>query len=206
VEEHNLYSFNPQPLLIVISGPAGVGKDSVIQRMKARGCELHFVVTATDRPPRPNEIHGVDYFFLTTEDFLHMEQDGELLEHATVYGQHKGVPKQQVREALSSGKDVVMRVDVQGAAAIHRLAPEAVLIFLTAASEEELEQRLRDRGDDSPEQLERRIATAREEMRRAAEFDYVVVNADGRLDRAVDDVIAIITAEHCRIQSRVVKL
>ncbi len=206
MEEHNLYNFKPQPLLIVISGPAGVGKDSVIQRMKERGCELHFVVTATDRPPRPDEVHGVDYFFLTTEEFLHMEQDGELLEHAIVYGQHKGVPKQQVREALASGKDVVMRVDVQGAATIRRLAPQAVLVFLTAASEKELEHRLRARGYDSPKQLERRITTAREEMRQATEFDYVVVNPDGALDQAVDAVKAIIKAEHCRAKPRVVRL
>ncbi len=206
MEEHEHYDFEPQPLLIVVSGPAGVGKDSLIQCMKGRGYPVHFVVTATDRPPRPGEVHGVDYFFLTTEDFLRLEREQELLEHAIVYGQHKGVPKQQVREALASGKDAIMRVDVQGAATIRSLVPEAVLIFLTASSEEELEQRLRDRGGDSPAQLEKRIATAREEMKRAAEFDYVVVNRDGELDRAVDDVAAIIQAEHCRTKPRVVRL
>jgi guanylate kinase len=211
--QHRTHDQRPQcpprclhPLLVVVSGPAGVGKDSLIQRMKERECNLHFVVTATDRPPRQGEVHGIDYFFLTTEEFLCMEQDGELLEHAIVYGQHKGIPKQQVREALGSGKDVIMRVDVQGAATVRRLAPEAVLIFLTASSEEELEQRLRDRGGDSPEQLRRRIATAKEETRRQSEFDYVVVNQDSELDRAVDDVIAIITAEHCRAKPRVVML
>ena len=206
MKEHDLYHFEPQPLLIVVSGPAGVGKDSLIQRMKERGYPVHFVVTATDRPPRPGEAHGADYFFLTTEDFLQMEREQELLEHAIVYGQHKGVPKQQVREALASGKDAIMRVDVQGAATIRSLAPEAVLIFLTASSEEELEQRLRARGGDSPAQLQERIATAREEMKRAAEFDYVVLNRDGELDRAVDDVAAIIQAEHCRTKPRVVRL
>jgi guanylate kinase len=206
VEEHERYHFEPQPLLIVVSGPAGVGKDSLIQRMKGRGYPVHFVVTATDRPPRPGEVHGVDYFFLTTEDFLRLEREQELLEHAIVYGQHKGVPKQQVREALASGKDAIMRVDVQGAATIRSLVPEAVLIFLAASSEEELEQRLRNRGGDSPAQLQERIATAREELKRAAEFDYVVLNRDGELDRAVDDVAAIIQAEHCRTKPRVVKL
>jgi len=200
------YDFAHQSLLIVISGPAGVGKDSLIQHMKERGCPFHFVVTATDRQPRPGEIHGVDYFFLTTKEFLRMEQEGELLEHAVVYGQYKGIPKQQVRKALDSGKDVMMRVDVQGAATVHRLAPEAVLVFLTASSEEELEQRLRARGTDSPEQLQKRIATAREEMRQLPEFDYVVVNQDEKLDQAVDDVLAIIQAEHCRVEPRVVKL
>ena len=195
-----------QPLLIVVSGQAGVGKDSLIQRMKERGYPVHFVVTATDRPPRPGEVHGKDYFFLTTDEFKQMEQEGELLEHAIVYGQYKGIPKQQVREAMASGKDVIMRVDVQGAATVRQIAPEAILIFLVASSKEELEQRLRARGGDSPEQLEERLVTAREEMGRLTEFDYVVVNPDGELDQAVDDVVTIIRAEHCRVQQRVVKL
>jgi len=206
VGECNLYDFEPQPLLIVISGPAGVGKDSLIQCLKERGCEPHFVVTATDRAPRPGEVHGVDYFFFSTEEFMRMKQEGELLEHAIVYGQCKGIPKQQVREALASGKDVIMRVDVQGAATVRRLVPEALLIFLTASSEEELEQRLRARGGDSPEQLERRITAAREEMKCLDDFDYVVFNRDDELDQAADDVMAIIQAEHCRVKPRVVQL
>jgi guanylate kinase len=203
MKSHNLAH---QPLLIVVSGQAGVGKDSLIQRMKERGYPVHFVVTATDRPPRPGEVHGKDYFFLTTDEFEQMVQDGELLEHAVVYGQYKGIPKQQVREAMASGKDVIMRVDVQGAATVRQIAPEAILIFLVASSEDELEQRLRDRGSDSPEQLAERLVTAHEEMGRLNEFDYVVVNPDGELDRAVDDVVAIIRAEHCRVEQRVVKL
>ncbi len=202
----NPYADTHQALLIVVSGQAGVGKDSLIIRMKERGYPVHFVVTATDRAPRPGEIHGQDYFFLTTEEFLQMEQDGELLEHAIVYEQHKGIPKQQVREAMASGKDVIMRIDVQGAATVRQIAPEAILIFLVTSSEEELEQRLRERGGDSSEQLQARIATARDEMKRLSEFDYVVVNRDGELDRAVDDVIAIIRAEHCRVELRVVQL
>jgi guanylate kinase len=202
----NPYQATDQPLLIVVSGQAGVGKDSVIQRMKERGYPVHFVVTATDRPPRPGEVHGQDYFFLTTEEFLHMERDGELLEHAIVYGQHKGIPKQQVRQAMASGKDAIMRIDVQGAATVRQIAPEAILIFLVTSSEAELERRLRGRGGDSDEQLRERVATARAEMERLSEFDYVVVNRDGELDRAVDDVIAIIRAEHCRVEPRVVQL
>lgn len=200
------YNFKQPPLLIVISGPSGVGKDALLWRLKENDHPFHFVVTATDRPPRPREVHGVDYFFLTTEEFTRMIERDELLEHANVYGQHKGVPKQQVREALTSGKDVIMRIDVQGAATIRRQAPGAVLIFLTASSEEELVQRLHNRGGDSPEQIQKRIATAREEMERLAEFDYVVVNRDGELDRAVDDVLAIVQAEHCRAEPRVVEL
>jgi len=206
VKETTPYQFESSALLIVISGPAGVGKDALLQRMQERGCPFHFVVTATDRPPRPGEVHGTDYFFLTTEEFVRMIEQDELLEHAIVYGQHKGIPRQHVREALASGRDVVMRVDAQGAATIRLLVPEAVLIFLTASSEEELEQRLRARGGDSPEQLERRIATAREEIGRLSEFDYVVVNRNGELDQATDAVLAIIQAEHCRVEPRVVRL
>jgi guanylate kinase len=183
-----------------------VGKDAVVRRLKERGCPFHFVVTATDRTPRPGEIHGVHYSFVATTEFERMIAEDELLEHAWVYGQHKGIPKQQVREAMDSGKDVMMRLDVQGAATVRRLAPEAVLIFLVAGSDEELEQRLRKRREDSPAQLRERLAAARAEMERLAEFDYVVVNREGELDRAADDVLAIIRAEHCRTEPRVVKL
>jgi guanylate kinase len=200
------YSFETCPLLIVISGTPGAGKDSVVRRLKECEHPFHFVVTATDRQPRPGEVHGRDYFFYTTGEFAGLIEDDELLEHAVVYGQHKGVPKQQVREALTSGKDVVMRIDVQGAATIRRLVPEAVLIFLTAPSEEELERRLRKRGSDSPDQIEKRLATAREEMACLLEFDYVVINREGKLDQAVDDVLAIVRAEHCRTKPRAVKL
>jgi guanylate kinase len=206
MERQSPYSVEPQPLLIVISGPSGVGKDSLVQRLKERGCPFHFVVTATDRPPRPDEVHGEDYFFVSTEEFERMREQDELLECAVVYGQHKGVPKWQVREAMASGRDVVMRVDVQGAATIRQIVPQAVLVFLTTSSEEELEQRLRARGGDSVEQVERRIVTARKEMKRLPEFDYAVVNRDQRLDDAVDDVLAIIRAEHCRVDQREVCL
>jgi len=198
--------FNDHPLLIVISGPAGVGKDALIRRMKERGQSFHFVVTATDRPQREGEIHGVDYFFFETEEFEEMIEEDELLEYAVVYGQYKGVPKQQIREAFSSGKDVIMRLDVQGAATIREMAPDALLIFLAPSSEVELERRLRRRGTDSPEQIERRLATAREELKRYTEFDYVVINRDGQLDQAVGDVLAIIRAEHCRTIPRKVDL
>lgn len=194
------------PLLIVISGPAGVGKDSVLRRMKELGYPFHFVVTATDRPPRPGEVHGVDYFFLSTEEFLRLEREGELLEHAIVYGEHKGVPKQQVRDAFASGKDVIMRVDVQGAATIHRLAPEAVLIFLTAECKDELVRRLKGRGTETPEKLAERVGKIEWEMSRMQEFDYVVVNREGELDHTVAQIAAIVEAEHCRVHPRRVQL
>lgn len=197
---------NPPPQLVVLSGPSGAGKDSLLQRMKQLGFPFHFVVTATTRPPRPGEVDGVDYHFLSRERFQEMIQRGELLEHALVYGDYKGIPRQQVEEALRSGRDVILRLDVQGAATIRRLAPGAVLIFLTAASEEELIQRLRTRKTEDPEALARRIATAREELRRVEEFDYVVVNREGCLDEAVARVQAIIQAEKCRVHPRKVFL
>ncbi len=202
-------SFAPppsSPLLIVISGPSGVGKDTVIQRMKERNLPIHFVVTATTRPPRPDERHGVDYFFVSREAFARMIEEDELLEYAIVYGDYKGIPKQQVREALASGKDVIMRIDVQGAATVRKLAPEAVLIFLTTETEEELVRRLERRKTESPEDLKLRIATARQELKRMHEFDYVVVNREFALEETVDTIIAIIDAEHHRTVPRKVVL
>lgn len=206
MDKHPLYDFECQPLLIVISGPSGVGKDSLVQRLQERKCPFYFVVTATDRPPRPDEVEGEDYFFVSTEAFERMIEENALIEYAVVYGQYKGVPKEQVRQAMASGQDVVMRLDVQGAATIREIAPEAVLIFLTASSEAELKERLCARGEDSPEQVECRIATAREEMKRLPEFDYIVMNRKGELDHAADQVLAIIKAEHCRVNQRKVTL
>ena len=202
--EFNLH--NPQPLLIVISGPSGVGKDSVVQRLKECGLPVHFVVTATTRPRRENETHGKDYFFVSKDEFANMIEQEELIEYAIVYKDYKGIPKQQVREALASGKDVIMRVDVQGAATVRKLAPEAVLIFLTTQSEEELVNRLKARKTEKPEELSLRIATARQELRRVTEFDYVIVNSDGCLENTVETVMAIILAEHQRVNPRQVSL
>lgn len=192
--------------MIVISGPSGAGKDTVIEHMKQRELPFYFVVTATTRPPRPNEMHGVDYFFFSKDEFAGMIERGELMEYALVYKDYKGVPKEQVRRALASNQDVVMRLDVQGAATVRKLAPEAVLIFLTTSSEEELITRLEARMTESPEGLKLRIATARSEMGRLAEFDYVVVNAQNQLDETVDTILAIIKAEHHRVLPRMVNL
>lgn len=205
--KENYYDpYTPQPLLIVISGPSGVGKDTVIQRMKERQLPFHFVVTATTRPPRQNERNGVDYFFVTKDEFAEMIDKDELLENAVVYDDHKGIPKQQVRDALDSGKDVVMRIDVQGAARIRELSPETLTIFLTVQDEDDLDQRLRTRKTETSEGLKLRIATARQEMKRIHEFDYVVVNHEQRLDETVDVILSIIQAEHHRVKHRQVTL
>lgn len=197
---------HPQPLLVVISGPSGVGKDSVIARMKEMGLNVHFVVTATTRPARPEEVDGVDYFFLTSDQFAEMIDQGEFLEYAIVYNDYKGIPKEQVRQALASGKDVVMRVDVQGAATIRNICPGALLIFLTTQDEEEMVTRLKIRKTETPEGLKLRIATARQELKRIHEFDYVVVNREGQLEEAVDTILAILHAEHHRVNHRKVNL
>lgn len=197
---------HPQPLLIVISGPSGAGKDTVMQRMKERGLPFHFVVTATTRPKRANEVHGKDYWFVSKEEFARMINEDELIEHAIVYGDYKGIPKQQVREALASGKDVIMRIDVQGAETVRRMAPEALMIFITTDSEEELIRRLETRKTETVDSLAIRIATARKELKRVDAFDYVVVNHEFQLDETVDIIRAIIDAEHHRVNPRKVTL
>ena len=191
-----------RPMLIVLSGPSGVGKDSVLQRMQERGLPFHFVVTATTRPKRSAEVHGVDYFFLSKDEFARMIEQNELLEYAIVYNDYKGIPKQQVRDALASGKDVIMRIDVQGAATVRKLVPGALLIFLTTENEAEMVRRLESRQTETPEGLSLRIATARQELKRIGEFDYVVVNSDFHLDEAVDTIRAIIQSEHHRVHPR----
>ena len=196
----------PNPLLIVISGPSGVGKDSVVQRMKERGFPFDFVVTATTRDKRENETNGKDYWFVSKDEFARMIEDDELIEYAIVYGDYKGIPKWEVREALTSGQDVVMRIDVQGAETVRKLAPESLLIFITCESEDELERRLRERKTETVDSLSLRIATARKELQRIEAFDYVIVNEDFHLDDSVDKVRAIISAEHLRVQQRKVTL
>ncbi len=193
-----LYHHEYSPLLFVISGPSGVGKDSVVRRLKERGVPVHFVVTATDRPPRPGEVPGRDYYFCTTAEFERMIAAGELLEYARVYDEYKGIPKAHVRQALCSGQDVVLRLDVQGARTVKSLIPEAVTIFLICESEEELVSRLRERRTESEGVIRRRLEIARQEMNHVREFDYVVMNRRHHLDAAVDDIMAIVRAEHCR--------
>jgi guanylate kinase len=195
------------PLMIVISGPSGVGKDTIARRLMSRGPDsFYFVVTATTRPPRTNEVEGVDYIFVSHDEFARMIEAGEFLEYAVVYNDYKGVPKQQIRDALASQRDVIMRVDPQGAATIRRLVPGAVFIFLTTQSEEEMVQRLRERKSENPEGLKLRIATSREEMKRIKEFDYWVINAENQQGDAVDDILCIMKAERSRVGRQPIEL
>lgn len=201
------YQIETPPLMLVISGPSGVGKDTVARTLIERRPEsFYFVVTATTRPPRQGEVDGRDYFFLSRDEFARMIDEDELLEYAIVYNDYKGVPKKQIRDALNSGKDVVMRVDVQGAATIRKLVPEAIFIFLMAESEEAMVQRLRARRSESDKGLQLRIATARQELKRMGEFDYRVINADGALDEAVNSIFCIMEAHRCRLDQEPVQL
>ena len=198
-------SFNvlhPQPLIIVISGTSGIGKDAVLNGLKNCSLPLHFVVTATSRAPRPEEKEGVDYFFISREEFEQRIADGKFIEYARVYQDYKGIPREQVEQALKSGKDVILRLDVQGAATVRKLYPEAVLIFLVPNTTEEWYTRLCNRGTETPESLRVRVETAIRELAQIDLFDYVVLNAQDRLDAAVQDVVNIINTEHMRVHHR----
>jgi len=196
----------PLPVLLVISGPSGVGKDTVVQRMRDLGYSFHFVVTVTDRAPRPGEVDGADYHFVSTAEFEDAIARGDMLEHAIVYGQHKGVPRAGARRALASGVDVIMRLDVQGAATVRRLVPNAITVFVAPPSIAALGSRLGKRSSDSAEQIASRLATAVQEMSRINEFGYVVVNYDNGVDRAAEDIAAILSAERHRVGRQPVRL
>lgn len=197
---NELVSCPRYPKVVVISGPSGVGKDTIARQIiEMYPDDFYFVVTATTRAPRENEVHGVDYFFVSSDEFARMIEEGELLEHAIVYNDYRGVPKQQIRTALASGRHVIMRVDVQGAATMRKLIPSALFIFLTTGSEEELVKRLRERKSETPEGLNLRIATARLEHQRIREFDYCVMNPDSQHERAVREILSIVEAAQCRV-------
>ncbi|KAJ7954974.1 Guanylate kinase [Quillaja saponaria] len=194
---------NPNPLIIVISGPSGVGKDAVIKKLRESREGLHFVVTATSRAKRPGEVDGKDYYFVSKEEFLSMAERNELLEYALVYGDYKGIPKQQIREYMTKGYDIVLRVDIQGAETLRKiLGNSAVFVFLVAESEMTMVERLIDRKTETAEALLVRIATAREEVKHVKNFDYVVVNAKGKLESAVKLVESIIDAEKAKVRQR----
>ncbi len=198
---------NPAPpLLVLLSGPSGVGKDAAIGELKKLDRPWHFAITATTRPMRPGEQDGVDYVFLDVDTFHKMRERDEFLECAEVYGRWYGVPRSQVRYGLQSGKDVILKIDVQGAATVRRLAPEALFIFILPGSLDDLRARLLDRMTESSPDLELRLQTASQEMAQVREFDYRVVNEHDQLERSVSEIDAIITAEKCRIDPRMIQL
>ena len=195
-------SVNPQrrepPLLVVMSGPSGAGKDTVLKEMRLAGAPYYFAVTATTRPMRDNDIDGIDYIFVRGEDFRRMIRGGELLEWAEVYGNMYGVPKDQIRGALRRGDDVILKIDVQGADNVRRQTRGAVYIFLMPPSMAELEHRLNRRKTESLEMLSLRLAKAAEEMEEVDKFDYVVVNHPDRAEEAAAEIMSIVSRERAR--------
>ena len=190
------------PLLIVLSGPSGVGKDAALNALKLLDRPWHFVVTATTRPQRSGEQDGIDYIFLETAAFLEMKEQDELLECAQVYGNWYGVPRSQVSQGLKEGKDVILKVDVQGADTVRKLATEALFIFMVPGSFDELRDRLTQRMTERPSEIDLRLSIAWSELGRVAEYDYRVVNRDDQLEQVIAEIDAIITAEKCRVHPR----
>ncbi len=201
-----LLNLPTKPLLIVLSGPSGAGKDAVLTKMKESSYPLEYVTTVTTRPQRPNERDNVDYHFISNEMFQKMMENKQLLEWANVYGNKYGVPKQPVKQALDRGQDIIVKVDIQGAATIKKLLPQALLIFLIPPSTEDLTLRLKQRRTESPFSLALRLKTAEEEVKQLPVFDYVVVNKQDEIDVAVSEIKTIIAAEKCRVAPREITL
>ena len=196
----------PAPVVLVVSGPSGVGKDAVIRRLQEKRPDLYFVVTATSRPMRAGEVEGSDYFFVRKSQFEEWIAAGdELLEWALVYGEYKGIPRRQVEDALQRGTDVILRIDVQGAATVGRLMPDVVTVFLVAESELELVERLVSRKTEPLDKMLLRVQTARRELNNVNKFDYVIVNQDGELERTVSELEAILQAEKAKASRRLKK-
>ncbi len=179
----------------MLSGPSGVGKDTLLARLRQTGAPWHFAVTATTRSMRAEERDGVDYVFVARSRFQEMIEADDLIEWAEVHGHLYGVPSGQVNDALGGGRDVILQVDIQGAATIRNLMPDAVFIFLEPPDMAELERRLSERMTESPDRLRLRLETAKREMDAAPQFDYRVVNHADRLDEAVAEVRRIIEGE-----------
>ncbi len=196
----------PNPLLLVLSGPSGVGKDLLLTRLREAGRPYHFTVTATTRPRRSGEHDGVDYHFVSAQEFESMIANEELLEWANVFGNYYGVPKSQVMDAMARGKDVILKIDIQGAETVRSLAPDALFIFLAPPSDAELERRLRGRNTESDEALTTRIEQARDELQEAEKFDYTVVHHTDATDEAALEIEDIIRVERHRDPPRRVVL
>jgi guanylate kinase len=188
-----------RPLLIVISGPSAAGKDTILQILKIFLCvSYRMAVTTTSRPMRPGEREGADYYFVDDARFKSMIDNQELVEWSQVYGQYKGISRKEIDSALTRGEDIVLRIDVQGAAKVRQLYPEAVLIFIMPGSMSDLEERIHKRGCDKPNEIALRLETAKEEVKQASCFDYVVTNLNRKPELAAADVAAILCAEHLR--------
>jgi len=205
-EDNTLLNPPKQPLLLVLSGLSGAGKDTVLDRLEQSGFPAVHVTTVTTREPRANERDGEHYHFISNDKFQEMRAADELLESASVYGNWYGVPRKPVKQALDSGQNVVIKVDVQGALTIKKIVPEAVFIFVAPPSVEELITRLRQRRTETEADLDLRIKTVNEELQQLSMFDYIVLNRQGEVKQAVADIKAIFQAEKCRVKPRNISL
>ena len=194
----------PGALLVIISGPSGVGKDTIIAALAARprDPDYHYVVTCTTRAPRPGEIPGVSYRFLTPEAFHALRDTGELLEANKVHGHWYGTPRREVARALADGYDVILKIDVQGARVVKSRVPDALLVFIVPPSLEALFQRLRSRATENADELELRQRNAAIELARQGDYDRVVVNETGEIERTAAEIEAIIEQEKRRNSDR----
>lgn len=194
-------SNNIQPLLTVISGPSGVGKDTIVNLIKERQPQAHFARTITTRPLRNGEIDGKDYKFLTNDEFNSLLSNRDFLEYAKVYGNYYGVPKEEVYTPLSEKKDVFLKTDVQGVATIKRLLPNSICVFIAPNTPDDLIARLNKRDGDHQTSLQTRIEALPEELADIPLFDYVLINHPNSPDKVVDSIEQILSAEKCRLTS-----
>lgn len=198
----------PGAQLVIISGPSGVGKDTIIDALRRRpdADRYHFVVTCTTRAARPGEVDGVSYHFLDRDAFLALRDAGELLEANEVHGHWYGTPRDQVVEALASGRDVILKIDVQGAQVVKERVADALLVFVVPPSLETLFQRLKSRATESADELELRQRNAAIELSRQQDYDYVVVNETGQVERTAARIEEIVAEERRRRRLRRVRL
>ena len=186
--------------LFIVSAPSGAGKTSLVRALLEADPRVHLSISHTTRPPRPGEIHGRDYFFVSKEDFLEMEKKGEFLESAHVHGNHYGTSRKWIEEERMKGNDILLEIDWQGAAQVRKLVEGTIGIFILPPSIETLRSRLTGRAQDSMDVIERRVAAAREEMRHVDDFEYVIINDE--LAEAKLDLSGIVRAERLRTRKQ----
>jgi guanylate kinase len=199
-KDNTLQQSLKQGLLFVLSAPSGTGKDTVITALKEQGMDFHVVASVTTRAPRPGETDGHPYYFVDQAQFDAMVAQDELLEYARVHGNWYGQPRQQIKDHLQAGHDVMLKIDVQGAATVRQKLSGAIFIFLIPGSVEELVERLTARQTETEQERQRRLLDAQNELTQQRHYDYVVENRQGQLEEAVERLRAIILAEHCRTQ------